>query len=379
MIAGLSRKASRYLHADPEQRSLFLRVPPVGAISYTVIVKRQRRQTWHVVGSTDELTVDQAREKAREVIRRVKAGLPPIEPIEPEPQSVTAVCRNWLTRVVDANKHRSAYEQRRVVEKYIVPHVGDRVFAELRRRDVALLLDKLQDNHGPQQTDAVLTTLSSVCHWMATRDEDYRPPIVKGMRRTPPAQRARARVLCDDELRKVWHAAGEAGTFGAIIKLALLTAQRSAKILSLRWQDIDVDGVWAVPAAPREKGNIGRVRLPEAALTVIRQQPRLAGAAYVFHVKPTYDRAKRSLDEKAGVTGWTVHDCRRTARSLLARAGIRHEVCEAVLGHAQRGVAGVYQRYSFDVEKAQALAQLAALIERIVNPPADNVVPLVAS
>ena len=77
-----------------------------------------------------------------------------------------------------------------------------------------------------------------------------------------------------------------------------------------------------------------------------------------------------------GVTGWTLHDLRRTSRSLLSRAGVRPDIAERVLGHAVGGVEGIYDRHRYDDEKADALARLAAPIERIVNPPAGNVVPL---
>jgi integrase len=73
-------------------------------------------------------------------------------------------------------------------------------------------------------------------------------------------------------------------------------------------------------------------------------------------------------DELSGVTGWVIHDLRRTARSLMARAGIRPDVAERVLGHAIPGVEGVYDRHSYDLEKADALSRLAELIATIVSP-----------
>jgi hypothetical protein len=64
---------------------------------------------------------------------------------------------------------------------------------------------------------------------------------------------------------------------------------------------------------------------------------------------------------------WTMHDLRRTARSLLARAGVGDQVAERVLGHAIAGVQDVYNRHNYVEEKADALARLAALIEEIVT------------
>src|SRR4029077_17659816 len=104
-IAALPRKPKRYIVTDPEQRSLFLRVPPTGPISYTAIVKTHGKQTWKALGTTDELKIDEARETTRDVTNRVKAGRPPIEPPPPAPQSVAAVAENWLRRVVDENRY----------------------------------------------------------------------------------------------------------------------------------------------------------------------------------------------------------------------------------------------------------------------------------
>ena len=71
---------------------------------------------------------------------------------------------------------------------------------------------------------------------------------------------------------------------------------------------------------------------------------------------------------------WTVHDLRRTARSLMAEIGVADNIAEQVLGHAIRGVHGIYNRHAYFEEKGDALLRLARLVESIVNPPADNVV-----
>jgi integrase len=76
---------------------------------------------------------------------------------------------------------------------------------------------------------------------------------------------------------------------------------------------------------------------------------------------------------------WVLHDLRRTARSLLSRTGVRPDISERVLGHVIPGVEGVYDRHSYDAEKADALVRFAALIGRIINPPQVNVVEFPAA
>jgi integrase len=123
------------------------------------------------------------------------------------------------------------------------------------------------------------------------------------------------------------------------------------------------------------------LKLPAQALAIIEAQPKFVSNPFVFaggsgrpHGNFSKDKAK--FDERCGVNGWRLHDLRRTARSLMSRAGVRPDIAERVLGHVIPGVEGVYNRYGYDPEKADALAKLAALIERIVNPPKGNVVAL---
>jgi integrase len=130
-----------------------------------------------------------------------------------------------------------------------------------------------------------------------------------------------------------------------------------------------------MPQEERAKGTGGALKLPEMALDIIRAQPRLVGKVFVQR-KMNLERAKAKLDAASGISGFTLHDLRRTARSLLSRAAVRPDVAERVLGHTIGGVAGVYDRHGYDNEKADALAKLAALIESIINPPAGNVVAL---
>jgi integrase len=87
------------------------------------------------------------------------------------------------------------------------------------------------------------------------------------------------------------------------------------------------------------------------------------------------DRMKVHLGSDAGWKPWVVHDLRRTARSLMSRAGIRPEIAERVLNHVIPGVQGVYDRHDYVAEKHVALEALDALIKRIIDPTA-NVVDL---
>ena len=153
------------------------------------------------------------------------------------------------------------------------------------------------------------------------------------MRRTSPKERARSRILTDDEIKAVWEAAD--GTFGDMVKILLLTGQRREKVASMRWQDVSIDGEWTMPEGKREKGVGGTLVLPDLAVGIIRARPRFASNVHVFagrggsHLSG-YSKGKRALDAKAPLPQWGLHDLRRTARSLMSRAGIRPDIAESL-------------------------------------------------
>jgi len=209
-------------------------------------------------------------------------------------------------------------------------------------------------------------------------------PIIPEMKRSGSnAARSRTRILSDDEIRTVWAACPDVGTFGAFVKVALLTGQRRAKVATMRRADI-VDGVWKIPAEPREKVNPGELKLPKLALDTIAAQPEVKDNPFVFAGRGkkafnSFSDGKEDLHAKAPIAPWVIHDLRRTARSLMARAGVRSDIAERTLGHVIAGVEGVYDRHAYLEEKGEALAAVASLVERILKGEGNNVVQLAAA
>ena len=377
-VTALKPRASRYAMPDPELSGHYVRVQPSGAKSYvTVTLDPAGRQVWTTIGSTDVLTIDEARSLAREVIKRVRAGLPAFDA---KGETFAAVVDIWLKRHVEAKGLRSAPEITRLLNAHVLPLWGSREFTSIRRSDVAALLDDVEDNHSPRQADYVLNVVRSIMNWYATRHDDYAPPIVRGMRRQSPHAQARARILSDDEIKAIWNATESGGAYAGIIRLALLTGQRCAKVVRMRWAEIS-DGEWTIPREPREKDSGGVLVLPDAAIGVIEAQDRIGSNPHVFVGRGDgafngMSKSKSRLDVASGVTGWRFHDLRRTARSLMSRAGVRPDIAERVMGHAIAGVEGVYDRHSYRDEKADALQRLAALINDIVHPRGTKVIRL---
>ena len=191
------------------------------------------------------------------------------------------------------------------LNRILIPAWGGREFVSIKRSDVAKLMDDVEDKSGVIAADYVLSVIRGMCAWYAMRNDDYNSPIVRGMRRSNPKARARARILDDDELRTLWGAAEANGVFGAFVRVALLTGQRREKVLAMRWEDIK-DGEWRIPASDREKSTAGSLVLPQAALDIINAQPRFASNPYVFagigsNPIGGMSKRKRRFDKQAGI------------------------------------------------------------------------------
>jgi integrase len=264
----------------------------------------------------------------------------------------------------------------------VYPTLGGVQIDAIKRTDIVRLLDKIEDERGPVMADKTLAILSKLFSWHASRSDEFRSPLVRGMARTKWKERARERTLTDDELRMVWKRAEVFGVFGAFVRFILLTAARRSEAGRMTWGEID-GAVWTLPAA-RNKTKVDLVRpLTEAALLVLAQVngagDRMANRA-VFSVRngtpiTGFWNYKLDFDKACGVTGYTLHDLRRTARSLMSRAGVNADIAERCLGHVIGGVRGVYDRHEYLEEKKRAFEALAGQIDRIVNPQ-DNVVSI---
>jgi integrase len=283
------------------------------------------------------------------------------------------------------DKKRSAANSHATLVRLVFPVLGNRPIAQIRRLDVIRLLDKVEDERGPVMADRTLSVIRTIMGWHALRDEDFRSPLVRGMVRTRQSDRARDRVLSDDELRAVWKVSGEMNDpFAALIRFLLLTGARRTEASAMPWSEIK-DGVWTLP---RERNKIGKelVRpLSQAAKAVLDGVPKIEGCNYVFSYGRApltgYSKLKRKFD--AAVLGelrkedpkaeplenWTLHDLRRTARSLMSGAEVPERHAEQCLGHIIGGVQGIYDRHKYLDEMRGAYKALAALIQRIVNPP----------
>jgi integrase len=408
----------------PDGSGLYLVLQPSGARGFAMRYRRHGRPVKFTLGTYfagdikdapepkigGPLTLKGARELATKATREIEKGHDPIaakrRDTEAKEQAAQdtfkAIATEYLKRVCgmkvdaegnetfDREKKRTGRERHLMLKRAIFPEIGKRPIAEIKRKEIVRLLDKIEDKSGIVASDRVLALVSTIFNWHAKRDDDFATPIVKGMARTKPRERARERALSDDELRVIWKVSGETeGPFPALVRFLLLTAARRDEAAKMLWSEID-GADWQLPKE-RNKTKQDFVRpLCDAAEAVLKGRPRIEGSKFVFTndgKRPVggYSKSKRTFDEAVlkelrkenpkaePFENWTLHDLRRTARSLMSRAEVNTDHAERCLGHIIGGVRGVYDRYEFYDQKKKAFEALAVLIERATNPPADNV------
>ncbi len=292
---------------------------------------------------------------------------------------------------------------------YVTPRWKGRSIHEISRSDVNALLDDVADGkisgtdgklYGtPAMADQVLAQLRACFSWYQVQDDKFISPIVKGMRKTNPRRTARDRVLSDSEIRALWRVLPNHGLYGKLVQTLLLTAQRRDEVASMTRSEIDADGIWTIPAERYKTGRANVVPLPKHVQTILEDIDQIDECDFYFTTNGKtsfsgFSKAKALLDEavlaemkkaaqKRGddpknvtLPYWRLHDLRRTARTLMARAGVRPDICERVLGHVIAGVEGVYDRHDYIEQKQNALTSLAAMIDKITDPPPANVVAI---
>lgn len=376
--ARADKGADRTIFWDTRTAGFGLQVTAAGHKSFVVQYRAKGRSRRMAIDGV--LSIEDARKRARALLGEVAHDRDPLQErrdqVARERDTFQAVAESYFAR--EGKKLRTVDERRRTLDRLVYPVMGSRPIVDIRRSDIVRLLDNIEDDSGPVMADRTLAYIRKVMNWHASRSDDFRSPIVRGMARTSGKDRARARILSDDEMRALWKAVeATPGPFGTFIKFLLLTAARKSEASGLTWGEIK-DGMWLLPAARNKvKQDLARP-LSSAAQKVVDSVPKIGRYVFTFDgSKPIggFSKLKARLDDACGVEAWTLHDLRRTARSLLSRAGVSPDIAEICLGHVLTGVRGTYDRHKYVEEMRYAFEALAAQIARVVNLPED-VVPL---
>jgi integrase len=378
---------------------LYLIVQPSGAKSFAVRYRLHGKAFKYTIGNDARFTLAEARAEAHDILQMVAKDIDPIaakrERAGAQQASFEAVVREFIARY--CKKNRTWPETARllglkvsdgglvVIDGGLVQRFQHRKIDTIRRDEIIAVLDDIVDRGAPYAANRSLATVRKLFNWALPRYRLAENPC-RGI--SPPGEEcSRDRTLTDAELVAVWHATDKLGyPFGPIVKLLILTGQRRGEVGAMEWSELDFERrLWTLPPERTKNERRHEVPLSATAVAILESLPRRGQFVFSMPYRRSapvgFDAAKARLDELSGVTGWRLHDIRRTVASGMAGPPMKVSlpVIEKVLNHVSgtfRGIVGVYQRHEYSTEKREALDAWAAHVERLVNPPADNVVDL---
>lgn len=276
-----------------------------------------------------------------------------------------------------AGKKRARPEQARyLLEANVLPILGDKPAADVRKRDIVTLLDDIVARGSPVTANRVQALLKQAFAVAADRDLIEAVPTFP-REAAGGAEAPRTRVLSDAEIRHLWHGLDKVDIprpLALALKLQLVTAQRRGEIAAAKFSDIR-DGVWHIPQTKNQRPHA--IPLPGLAVELIGELRELAGKS--DHWLPsarggaaadrerTITRAAREARKALEMDEWTPHDLRRTARTGMARLGVSDAVAERVLNHvAGDRMVQVYNQHRYIEEMREALDKWAAHLAGVV-------------
>lgn len=408
-IANLKPKYERYEVMDGH--GLFVRVSHTGNKTWVFRYRfgddlKPKRMT---LGTYPRMTLASAREVHARAMQDLEKGIDPgaVKQEEKKKRKAEPTFKDLLEEfwITELSKTPSGKARRKLVERDALPAWESRKVTSIKRRDAVILLDGVRDR-APITANRLQSVLVRMFNFASERGIIEFSPLA-GMRREK--EKARARVLTDKEIKKLWSALDLENKLNDIyaptklaLKMILLSGQRPGEVCGMALDEI-TDEKWTIPESRTKNGEVQEVPLTPMIQEIIDQARVYSGQSrYVFTSprSPLYnfkkpEKAKpkeedlplsrlalsRALQRNCGDMGienpFTPHDLRRTLRTRLAELGVSDIVAERVLGHKLQGMLAIYNRHDYFVEKRQALERWEARLREILEMPDEkqNVIP----
>jgi integrase len=344
--------------------------------TYVFRYRRGPRQPRVTIGAVAAITATQARTIASKLYAKVKLGEDPAsdraETLARASDTFERALRPYLVHM-QAKLRPGSFEN---VDRHLMKHAAPLHRLELakaaERRTVAQLLAKVASDSGPVESNSMKGSLSGFFVWAIGQGllaDDATDPTV-GMANAP-TNGPRSHVPTDAEMVKILHALNP-GDFGDIVHLLTLTLCRLSEIANLAYAEIDFPaGLIRLPAARTKTGVARDVPMSKPVRAILARRQPDGSRAFVFGTGQGgfsgWSRAKRELDQRAGVAGWTLHDLRRYGSTTMNNEAIAlPHIVEACLGHVVGGhVARTYNLAAYQEQVRVALELWATRVEQL--------------
>jgi integrase len=389
-IAGLVLSAGKneaiFYDDDLPGFGLRLRVGGSARWVYSYKIGTQHRRI--TIGTPTTLTAGRARSTAAELHAKIRLGADPagekLEGRARAAETMEVALRSYLAQkrsVVRSGSYTG-------IERHLLKHcrrLHGLQLAKIDRHAVAVTLGAVASKSGPIEANRVRASLSAFFAWCLREGlVDVNPVVGTGRR----PEKSRDRVLSDSELKAVWAATAGDDDYSAIIRLLALTGARANEIAALSWSEVFGDRI-VLPAVRTKNKREHIIPLSEPAHAILEARPRRPGRDFIFGRRQ--DRPftgwsvcrdllhARIKANGATVPDWSPHDLRRTCATRMAELGVQPHIIEAVLNHVsghKAGVAGIYNRATYEPEKRQALMLWGEHLLAVVEGRKSKVVPL---
>ena len=377
---------------DDVVRGLILRVSPNGTKAWTVVYVREidgskRRFT---LGRFPAISLEKARTRALKAATAVSEGDDPSEQKRARKTALTVEDIGRLYLEKHAKRHKRTWrEDERVLSADVYPRIGKIKAVAVKRRDLLDILEAKTDAGKLTSANRLLAVIRKLFNWAVEQDYLQVSPVA-GIK--PPGKAVRRdRVLTNYEIATIWQTlpnAALADQTRDIFRLLFLTGQRSGEVCGMRRDEIDMmNAIWTIPGSRTKNGLTHVVPLARPAIEIVQKWHDGAGEG---DDAPLFTRTGEPIASNAiahaarlrlqvAKSHWTPHDIRRTVATGMAGIGIAPHFIEACLNHIsgfKAGVAGTYNRNTYEPEKRRALDIWGEHIGAVVEGRPDKVVPI---
>jgi integrase len=366
-IDDLPTPSSDVVYWDAGLPGFGVKVTPKGRKVFVVLYRtggagsKLRKYT---IGPYGRVTLHQARVAAQKVFAAKLEGRDPAAEKHEAKRRVVADRVEDLMETFIAqhlSQNRSGGEISRLLRREVAKAWTGKSIHEVSKRHVVEVISAIEQRGAPAAANKTLKSIKTFLRWCVGRAILEQSPA-EGVP-LPAKEVARDRVLDDQELVQLILAARKiGGPYGGIVELLALTGQRREEVTRLNWQELDLkQRLWTIPKSRTKNGKAHVVHLSDQALAVLKRVDQRGPLVFsLLGTKPfqEFSRAKSLLDQISGVSGWRLHDLRRTCVSGMARLRVAPHVADKILNHQAgtiSGVAAVYQRHEFLAEREKAL------------------------
>ncbi|HBJ1421817.1 tyrosine-type recombinase/integrase [Escherichia coli] len=388
------------LYKVSDRDGLYVAVLTSGTVSFRYDYRINGRRETLVIGQygRDGISLAEAREELIAAKKLLKAGQSPaaakrdgIKKIRGA-ETFAVHTDSYMKHVILAESTRAMKQA--VIDRDILPVLGNKMMTEITTSMVRDLCDRIVERGGRATAVQAREIISSVYRHANDRGHGLFNPAADIKPSSIAIFKPRERTLTPEEIGlffRTLDAIGAMGTMKMALKLVLITMVRKGEFTNATWDEIDFKKwTWTIPS-DRMKGSRAHViYLPKQAQDILVGLQMCAGGSeylvpgrYNFR-KPLSNAALNSLIERTvkiinedgeHIQGFTVHDMRRTASTLLHEAGYPSDWIEKALAHEQKGVRAVYNKAEYARQRAWMLQQWADMIDSWINGEHTDLIP----